>query len=251
MTRVTTKPGRLIGLAAGAIAAIAAVAVHPRDALAHRDDFLNETEVYLTLERGELEFEYWFDAGRLSSGAPDEADFTRHSLAAELGVARRWTADARATVIAPEGERSRFDSWRLETRYRFKDEGVWPVDVAASIELSAEREHEGPRDVALEPCLILSRDLTRSWNVVVNLGAEVPVEESEPTAGLAALGTRFDWSAIRVGSEVQYDFRRHAGWAIPQISFVFTPELILNLGYAARLNREIESFARAALEVDF
>lgn len=33
----------------------------PSVSFAHKDDYLNETFVYRTLDRGELELEYWFD----------------------------------------------------------------------------------------------------------------------------------------------------------------------------------------------
>lgn len=228
--------------------ALVLLALFPATALAHRDDYLNETSVYLTLERSELELEYWFDAGSLAGGH----DFVRHNVATELGITDRWMVDARVTYLVPEGRRTRFDSWRLETRYRFSDEGVWPVDVAASMELNSEREREGAGDVGLEPRLVLSKDVTERLNLTVNLEGEIPLEESEPASFLPAFGVRLNWGElVRIGSELQYDCRRHAGTAIPQVWFAFTPELILKLGYAARFDRETESYGRAALEVEF
>src|SRR5438105_2140381 len=56
-------------------------------ARAHREDFIDETLVYQTLERGEFEPEYWFDYGHRSDVS---RDFMRHNLAAEFGITEHW-----------------------------------------------------------------------------------------------------------------------------------------------------------------
>jgi len=235
--------------ALGALTAlIVAVLLCPGNANAHRDDYLNETIVYLTLARSELEAEYWFDFGRETDAS---ADFTRHHAAVEWGITDHWMVDGRVTVLSQEGEGTQFDSSRLESRYRFFDEGTLPVDIAVSFEVHSERESDGSTTVGIEPRLILSRDFGEQWNLTTNFSEEIPLDSESP-AFLAALGARFTWSQLlRVGSEIQYDFGDRAGAVIPQLWFVFSPDVTLKLGYAFGVDREPEDFARIALEVEF
>ncbi len=215
---------------------------------AHRDDYLNETIVYLTLEKSEVEAEYWFDLGR-HSGATD--DFSRHNTAAEWGITDKWMADGRATFVSEPGRGMTFDSGRLESRYRFSEEGVQPVDVAVSLEVNSEREPDGSRTTGLEPRLILSKDIGEKLNFTGNFSEEIPLD-GEATAFLVAFGNRLNWTQlVRVGYELQYNDGSHAGSVIPQIWFAIRPAITLKLGYSARFDQEPDNFARAALEVEF
>jgi len=215
-----------------------------REASAHRDDYLNETDVYLTLERGELETEYWLDRVWLPA-----AEFNRHNAAVEWGITDHWMADARVTAISDGG--TNFDSARVESRYRFFDEGVRPVDVAVSLELNTEREPDGSRPVGIEPRLILSRDVGEKLNFTANLSEEIPLDSGTP-AFLGAFGTRLNWnSLVRVGSEFQYNFAEHTGSVIPQLWLTFRQDVTIKIGYAVGIDREPEDFARVALEVEF
>ena len=105
---------------------------------AHREDYLDETLVFVTLERGELEPEYWFDMGR-----DDFVPFMRHHLALEYGITNHWMVDARVTALHERSDGLDFDSARLETRYRFFEEGTLPIDVALSGEINAGRDEAG------------------------------------------------------------------------------------------------------------
>lgn len=214
------------------------------EASAHRDDYLNETVVYLTLERSELEAEYWLDRAWLPT-----AEFNRHNAAVEWGITDHWMADARVTAISDGG--TNFDSARVESRYRFSNEGVRPVDVAVSLELNTEREPNGSRPVGIEPRLILSRDVGQKLNFTANLSEEIPLDSGTP-AFLAALGTRFNWTdMVRVGSEFQYNFAEHTGSVIPQVWLAFGQDVTIKVGYSVGIDREPEDFARVALEVEF
>jgi hypothetical protein len=219
----------------------------PRVASAHRDDYLNETIVYLTLPRGEIEGEYWLDRGHTNG----RGDFTRHNAAVEWGITDRWMVDGRFTGITEDGQGTRFDSARAETRYRFSEEGVGPVDLAVSCEVNAERDPDGPTAVGVEPRVILSKDFEEKLNLTVNLSEEIPVR-SGSSAFLAAFGCRYNWTnLVRVGSEFQYDFGDHSGSAIPQVWFAFTHDILLKIGYSIGFDQNPDDFARAALEVDF
>src|SRR5437870_10606646 len=94
-------------------------------AFAHKEDYIDETLVYLTLGREEFEPEYWFDYGRLRD---ERREFTRHNVSVEYGITDHWMVEGRATMEKVGGDGLNFDSARLETRYRLSDEGTLPVD---------------------------------------------------------------------------------------------------------------------------
>ena len=162
-----------------------------------------------------------------------------------------WMADGRATVETATQERTRFDSARLESRYRFLDEGSLPVDIAVSGEVNWEREEDGSMTVGFEPRLILSKDVAQALNLTLNLSEEIPLG-SDPPAFLAALGTRFNFShLVRLGTEFQYDFHERAGSVIPQLWFAFPRHVTLKVGYSWGLRNNGEDFGRVALEIEF
>jgi hypothetical protein len=68
--------------------------------------------------------------------------------------------DGRATGLDEDG--FHFDSSRLETRYRFFDEGTLPLDFAVSGEINTHRDAQGHQVVGVEPRLILSKDLGKA-----------------------------------------------------------------------------------------
>ena len=62
-----------------------------KSALAHRDDYIDETLVYLTLEKKEIEPEYWFDFGyKHDEDADKNIGFLRHNFALEYGITDHW-----------------------------------------------------------------------------------------------------------------------------------------------------------------
>lgn len=214
-------------------------------ACAHRDDYIDETLVYLTLEKHELELEYWLDSGHRSQPT---GRYIRHNIAAEWGVTDQWMVYGRLTTINDNG--SRLDSARVETRYRFSDEGVMPIDVAASLEINAQREADNSTTTAVEPRLILSRDFGEKLNLTSNFSEEIPVDTGKPVF-LTALGARYNWTnLLRVGSELQYNFDEHAGSVIPQVWLAFEKDVTLKLGYSVGFDKEPGDFARLALEVE-
>jgi hypothetical protein len=83
----------------------------------------------------------------------------RHNLVLEYGITDHWMIDGRATVLDESRDGFHFDSSRLETRYRFFDEGTLPVDIAASGKINSMRDENGQQIVGIEPRLILSNRL--------------------------------------------------------------------------------------------
>lgn len=126
---------------------------------------------YATQPEGNLEFELWNDVD-----APKEGGFpaapTTHRLELEYGLTDHWDAALyHVFTQTPQGPDAgfRFDSWRLETRYRLLEKNALPVDVLLYLEL------ERPADFAeaweAEEKLILEKDFGR-FALVGNLVLE-------------------------------------------------------------------------------
>lgn len=218
----------------------------PRPAQAHREDYSDETLVYLTLGLGEWEPEYWFDYGRHRDR---EVSFLRHSLALEYGITERWMLDGRASFGKDVGAASRFESGRFETRYRFSEEGRWPVDIAVSAEVNTSREADGSRESAIEPRLILSKD-RGPLNVTLNLSEEIPLEAGKAHL-IGALGLRHVASGhLRAGFEVKYDKTARAGALVPQVWLALSRAVTVKLAVSIGFERNRDSFGRMAIEIE-
>ena len=218
-----------------------------RFASAHRDDYIDETLVYVTVEKSEIEAEYWFDYGSQSNR---QGNFLRHNIAAEWGITDHWMVDVRTTVKKKTGGSSKFDSGRIESRYRLFNEGDLPVDIAISGEINWKRLEDGSIQTRIEPRLILSRDLNEKFNITLNLSEEIPLDSNRSTLR-TALGFRYNWSSlIRFGSELQYETVENTGSVIPQIWFALPSDIALKVGYSIGFDRNRENFGRIALEVE-
>jgi len=136
-----------------------------------------------------------------------------------------------------------------EPRYRFAEEGDWPVDLAVSLE--GEYEKEGHEELFLiEPRLILSRDIGK-LNFTLNLVQEYAVNEREGAFN-TAFGVRHDTSRyLRVGAEHRHNWRDDRGGIMPQIWFVPREEVTLKFGVSFPVGRNDEIFGRFALELEF
>ncbi len=218
-------------------------------AWAHREDFLDETLVYVTLEKGELEPEYWLDTGSKREADSTHHDgFFRHSVAVEYGVTDHWMLDARGSIRDARHEGITFESGRLETRYRFFEEGDKPIDIAVSAEANTERDAEGRQQPALEPRLILSKDFAQ-LNCTLNLPEEIFVRSGQ-LAFVPSVGLRYNATQLlRLGAELRYNTHSHDDAVVPQIWFAFPHDLTLKLGYSFGFNRNEESFGRMVIEM--
>ena len=224
-----------------------------KTALAHREDYIDETLVYVTLEKGETEPEYWFDFGRKPDKSEEanpgsKENFIRHSLALEHGITDQWMIDGRVTLEDPQHESSKFESGRFETRYRFFEEGEKLVDTAVSLEINTERDEKGHLETGIEPRLILSKDYG-ALNFTLNLPVEI-VFDSGKTTFIPSFGVRDNVNGLlRLGSEFRYNTDNHEGAIIPQIWFALPREITIKLGYSFGFDRNEEDFARIAVEV--
>lgn len=229
------------------IVVIAALCAFTGEAFAHREDYIDETLVYQTLEREEFEPEYWFDFGRRFDTGNN---FTRHNFAAEYGFTDHWMVDGRVTAEKEDGRSFSFDSGRLETRYRFYEEGTLPVDIALSVEVNTERDEANVLRFGIEPRLILSKDFGK-LNLTLNLAEEIPVDSRREAFNISS-GFRYDATELfRFGSELKYNVDERQASVIPQIWFAFPHDLTLKLGFSYGFDHNKESFLRVAIEKGF
>ncbi len=211
----------------------------------HRDDFLDETVVYLTLARQELELEYWFDYGSLTG-----TDFIRNNFASEFGITNHWMIDGRVTFNSPDISGFNFQSGRFETRYRFYDEGTLPVDIALSAEGNSEKAITGERETGVEGRLILSHDFAEKINLTLNISEEFTLDSGQG-AFFPSFGFRYDSNdLLRFGSEIKYNTYERSGSVIPQVWLTFGESITLKFGYSQGLGNKKENFGRVAIEAE-
>src|SRR5690349_16466462 len=154
---------------------------------AHRDDYIDETFVYTTLARNEFELELWGE-GR---GGRGQLPSTWYTTAYEYGFTSRWTIDG-AGQWTRDQDPLRFGRLRLETRYRFAEEGRLPVDLALSAEYERERVGStGDYERTLTPRIVVSRDLLTRFNTTLNLDFPVTLQDASSVSFAWSLAARY------------------------------------------------------------
>ncbi len=237
--------GRLKSHALGLMCIVVGSMLSTPAAFAHREDYIDETLVYETLDKREIEPEYWLDVG-----SNDRVAFWRHNVACEYGITDHWMIDARGSIINAGHAATQFDAGRAETRYRFSDEGVQPIDVAVSFEANTERNAQGKQEPKIEPRLILSKDFQR-LNLTLNLPEEIDLRTGT-FAFVPAWGFRYNTThMLRWGCEMKYNTRSHEDSVVPQIWLAFPHDVTIKMGYSFGFNKNEEHFARIACEVGF
>lgn len=213
-------------------------------ALAHRDDYLDETFVYRTVDQGATEFEPAFEFNTPPSGK----DFWRYRLGVEHGLTDHLMIDGFAALDDARGGYG-LGLWRLETRYRFGEENPHGLSPAVSLEYEDDRA-EGDR--RLTPRLVLNRDFER-FNITLNLFREFRVAGPERSAWGYALGLRYgdEGTRFRYGVELHQTFGREVrAVLIPQLFIRLFGGADMKVGYARGLTAESESFFRVLFEFE-
>lgn len=219
-------------------------------AFAHRDDYIDETFVYQTLGRGEREIELW---GEIHDGN-DRHPRPWYTGAFEYGATSRWTIDAAAQWVQdPSG--LGFGRFRAETRYRFADEGLAPLDLAASVEYEIEtaRATGAEQEHVLTPRLVVSRDLSSAFNTTLNLDLPITLS-ADPTVQVRyALAARFPAEGlIRVGTEFKQTPAEKSATLFPQLWFALPREITFKLGMGIGLGSADDPLVgRVVVESEF
>jgi hypothetical protein len=213
-------------------------------ASASRDDYLNETLVYRTVDRGTTEFENWFDLEQPRS----ESKFFRYDLALEHGVTDHFMLSA---LIALDTARDGFNYGRsrIEVRYRFGEENPDGISVAATLELEDDQLEQSDDLVAR---VVLNRDF-KDFNFTLNLLPQFELRGHEGHAFGYAIGLRYgQQQPLRWGVEIQETVAaRCLGQVIPQLWIRLPYGLELKIGYAQRFTSGADNFFRVIVETEF
>ncbi|TMQ57075.1 MAG: hypothetical protein E6K76_11630 [Candidatus Eisenbacteria bacterium] len=232
-----------------AFATLVILLLLPSVACAHRDDYLDETFVYVTLGRHEVEIEGWAEARRDT----DHRTVGWYTGAFEYGISSHWMADGAAQILH-RGDEFQFGRLRLETRARFAEEGRWPLDVAASTEFEHETRAStgGESEDVLTPRLVLSRDVSRELNTTLNLDFPVRLSGAREATFAYALGVRYPAeTVVRVGTELKGDPSEHRATVFPQAWFALPKGLTLKFGTGIGLTSRTDRWvARAVAEIE-
>lgn len=225
------------------------VLIFSPSAQAHRDDYMNETFVYRTLERREVELEFWSD---YFTEKDDEAGTVAYTPGIEWGITDRLMVDSAVTFRRLEGE-GLLQRARTEARYRFGEEGSHLVDPAVSLEYEWEKEASGEILAALTPRLVLNRDFKQA-NVTLNLDGNFRIRGTPVFAPGYRLGLRYpEVGLVRYGVELQEVFSDSPEvLVVPQIWFAPWEEVTLRVGYAKRITSSgPRDYLRLGVEIGF
>jgi hypothetical protein len=226
-----------------AIAASVLFAFRPA-AFAHRDDYLNETLVYRTVDRGVTELENWFDLDKPRG----ESAFFRDNLDIEHGMTDRFTLSA-LVVFDTARQGFNYDGARLEARYRFGEENPNGISVAATVEFEDDQLEQSDH---LAPRVVLNHDF-KDFNITLNLFPQFELRGHEGHAFGYAIGLRYgEEQRVRYGVEFQETVgERCLGHVIPQLWIRLPYDLDLKIGYAQRLTSGADNFFRVIVETEF
>ena len=218
----------------------------PSTAKAHKDDYLSDTFVFVTLDRNEIEIEYFLD-GHFSPRA------LGHRLGVEYGFSDHLMGDVAASWRQYSGGPSVFSEGFLEVRYRFGEENQHALDPAASVEYRVERDQaDGETRHLLEPRLVLNKDFG-DYNITLNLAYAIDLDKPGESAPEIALGFRSSaFGPFRAGLELRRELATENVFdVIPQAWVRFSNDAYVKIGVGKNLAAGRESFVRVALEMEF
>jgi len=211
--------------------ALLAMAIAPA-ARADRRTMIRAYE-YMTQPQGNLELEIWNDVDAPKEGGFDQAT-TLHRVELEYGVTDNWDFALYHVFAQEPGASLKFDSWRLETRYRLFEKNVLPLDVELYLEGERPADFTAPWEI--EEKLILEKDFGRFALVANFVAAQKIMHLYDGHAWEVDAGARYELvPQLRLGAEFWTIQDTVAGvttgsyYAGPSISFA-TSKLWLQVG---------------------
>ena len=211
--------------------ALLAMAIAPA-ARADRRTMIRAYE-YMTQPQGNLELEIWNDVDAPKEGGFDQAT-TLHRVELEYGVTDNWDFALYHVFAQQPGASLKFDSWRLETRYRLFEKNVLPLDVELYLEGERPADFTAPWEI--EEKLILEKDFGRFALVANFVAAQKIMHLYDGHAWEVDAGARYEFvPQLRLGAEFWTIQDTVAGvttgsyYAGPSISFA-TSKLWLQVG---------------------
>ncbi|HZR10977.1 MAG TPA: hypothetical protein VFA79_20480 [Myxococcales bacterium] len=156
-----------------ALSVLAAALAAP-EARADRRTLIRAYE-YMTQPQGNLELEIWNEIEAPVVGGFDQAA-TVHRVELEYGLTDHWDVALYHVFTQEPAGAFRFDSWRMETRYRLFEKNVLPVDIMLYLE--GERPAAFTEPWEIEEKLILEKEFG-AFALVANLVAEQKLFSSD------------------------------------------------------------------------
>jgi hypothetical protein len=152
---------------------------------------------YFTQPEGGKEIEAWtsFETAELSHTAT--STLIQQTFEVEYGITDHWDISFYFVLSQAPAESLVIDSYRFETRYRFAEKGVWPVDTEIYGEVERPADLNLPFE--LEGKLILAKDVHRFF-FQVNFVGEFKV------VGGAQFGYRLAFEG-GAGFEITHGFK--------------------------------------------
>ena len=222
----------------------------PAWAWGHREDYLNKTFVYQTVEPRELELEYWAAYGSATS-SPARLVEWEQTGAVEYGLKGHWMVEGSTTFRRLPGGDFRYLVTRVESRFRLFEEGVKILDPAFSVEYSHSNEN-GKAEHIIEPTFVVSKDLSR-LNLTLDFSLAKAVNTDEKAEAGYALAGRYDFRRLRLGLEAQGEFAHNSPhYIIPQVHLLLPHDITPKLGVGIRHSGQGEKlFIKFIMEVGF
>ena len=248
-------------VAAGMAAGMGWLAIGAGVAEAHGRDYL-VTQPYYTAKRGEFEVEVWTDFKMPKLDDAGTYNF-KQQYEVEYGVTNHFQVAAYEIVKWDRTDDFEVDAYKIETKYRFAEEGQWPVDVALYGEYENPNGRADTEPQELEGKLILSRDFG-PLNLTGNMILQKRLQSGHHVELSYALGASYPIApTARVGLELtetlgdvqeEFGFRRadHELYLVPGVYVNLTKDLRLLAGVAVGLTRGSDDVQfRSILEWEF
>lgn len=202
-------------------------------ARAHKDDYLDETLVYETIDAQVVALEFRSKYSGLSRDRLTPV-FWVNSPFPEYGLTDSTMLEGQLSWGTAEGGRQ-FAGAFFQVRHRFGEEGKYLIDPAFALEYEAERNEDGRVEHFLVPILVASKDRGR-FNVTGNILFKT---KHYPGRGLDldyALGFRYPRHGVRYGAELKLP-DEHQRFILPSIQVPLRKGLSIKLGVGTVLNR--------------
>ena len=144
---------------------------------------------YMTQPQGNLELEIWNDVEAPKDGGFDAAVVTSR-VELEYGITDHWDMALYHVFQQEPGASFKFDSWRLETRYRLFEQNVLPVDIILYLEAERPVDFSAPWEI--EEKVILEKTFGRFALVGNIVGEQKPGHAGQGYAWEFDVGARYE-----------------------------------------------------------
>lgn len=229
------------------VPALLCVLILPATATAHKEDYLDETFVYQTMEEGVLELEYrtrYFDR----SDDRETDNYWNNSLFVEYGLTDRTMVEIRSAWGTHESD-NQFAGGFAQLRHRFGEEGEYFIDPAFAIEYETERK-DGKLDDFISGVLILSKDIN-DFNITMNYAKPYALGDGENPDAKKSFGIRYPRHGIRWSIEYK-DLSKSQRYVLPAVQLPVAHDVSLKLGIGKGVNDQSPRYLAAALlEIEF